>query len=164
MRNIVWLLVVIPLLAYAVDEAQSYPFQQYKVPSLFRGKPATPRLETPFAKNYKTMIKRGVAASGPNFAGHYTVVFWGCGTECAAYAIVDDRTGKVYEVPELSRGVDLGFNGPQFRVDSSLMVLANCPDPHVYGVKNCKRKYYSWDGSRLELLKSEAVQWDAGQK
>lgn len=94
----------------------------------------------------------------PNFAGHYTVVFWGCGTACAAFVIVDDRTGEVYEPPELARGVDLGVGGPSFHIDSRLLVLANCPDPQVYGLNNCMRKFYIWDGSRLELLKSEPVQ------
>src|SRR5438105_1150903 len=34
------------------------------------------------------------APDGPNFAGHYTVVTWGCGTECQMHAILDGRTGQ----------------------------------------------------------------------
>ena len=32
---------------------------------------------------------------GPNYAGHYRVVVWGCGTSCAMFAVVDLRNGKV---------------------------------------------------------------------
>jgi len=73
------------------------------------------------------------------------------------YVIVDERTGRVSAPPEISKGVDLGFEGPEFRADSTLMVVANCPDPAVYGLKNCKRNFYNWNGSRLVLLKTEQV-------
>jgi hypothetical protein len=82
---------------------------------------------------------------------------WGCGTACGVFVIVDDRNGKVYEPPEVARGVDLGVGGPMFRIDSRLFVLANCPDPQVYGLKNCTRNFYRWNGARLELLTSEPV-------
>jgi len=110
------------------------------------------------AKQHISAIRRAVQR-GPNFAGHYTVAGWGCGTECAVYVIVDDSSGRVYEPPEISRGVDLGLGDaePQFRVDSSLMVLASCADPRVYGLKNCQRNFYRWNGSKLILLSSEPV-------
>jgi hypothetical protein len=152
MGRMTLLLLTLPLLAYAVDDKQVYPFDQYKAP-VFRGKPAMPKLESAQAREHRTIITRSVRR-GPNFAGHYTVVEWGCGTECAVYVIVDDRTGKVYELPELSKGLNLGLDGPSFRADSKLMVLANCPDPQVYGLKDCKRNSYKWNGSELELLKS----------
>jgi hypothetical protein len=75
----------------------------------------------------------------------------------AVYVIVDDSTGRVYEPSEISISVDLGYDGPHFRVDSSLMVVASCPDPRVYGLKNCQRNFYRWDGRRLILLSSEPV-------
>lgn len=151
------------LLSIAIGTAtgQSWPFQNYPA-KVFQEKIAQPRLETPLAKEHVTMIRKGQKA-GVNFAGHYTIVEWGCGTECAVYVIVDDQTGTVFEPPEISKGVDLGVAGPEFRADSTLMVLANCPDPRVYGLKNCERKFYRWDGSRLVLLKSEQVT-PVGQK
>lgn len=32
----------------------------------------------------------------PNFAGHYILTTWGCGTSCLMGAIIDARTGKVH--------------------------------------------------------------------
>jgi hypothetical protein len=138
--------------AVAID---GFPFREHPA-HVFLGKPAAPRLETVLARQHKTAIRNGTQ-HGPNFAGHYTVVDWGCGTSCAAFVIVDALSGRVYEPPEISRGVDLGLDGPEYRRDSTLMVVANCPDPSVYGYKNCERKLYNWNGSRLVILKTEAV-------
>jgi hypothetical protein len=142
-------------LASGLAAAQEWPFSEY--PAVVSGeKPAAPKLETSLAREHVTIIRAAVRR-GPNFAGHYTVAVWGCGTACGVYVIVDDHTGEVYEPPEISKGVDLGFAEPGFRADSSLMVVANCPDPTEYGFNNCERKFYKWDGSRLVLLKAEAV-------
>ena len=133
--------------------AQQLPFQRF--PAIVHcAKPAPLRLETPLAQEHASKIRAAVHRC-PNFAGHYTVVNWGCGTECAVYVIVDNRTGNIYAPPEISRGVSLGLGGPDFRPDSTLMVVANCPEPKVYGLKGCQKNFYRWDGSRLVLLKSE---------
>lgn len=140
--------------------SQSWPFHEYPA-AVFRGRPARPKLDTPIAKEHATRISIA-ALEGPNFAGHYRVVDWGCGSSCGVYVIVDEQSGKVFAPPEISKGVDLGVAGPEFRVDSSLMVIASCAEPKVYGLKNCKRRFYRWDGSRLVLLKSEPVKVTEG--
>lgn len=53
----------------------------------------------------------------PNFAGHYVLDSFGCGTGCMATVLVDLRTGAVYRAP---------FHEPtygekSFRADSSLV-------------------------------------------
>src|SRR5919109_618999 len=47
-----------------------------------------------YGQMYRTKLGEG-AATGPNFAGHFTVVTWGCGTGCQIAAIVDARTGQL---------------------------------------------------------------------
>jgi len=136
--------------------AQAWPFHKYPA-AIFHGKSALPKPETSLTRDHITTIRAAARRGRPKFAGHYTVVDWGCGTSCAVYVIVDNRTGKIYEPPEISKGVDLGVAGPEFRPDSTLMVVASCPLPEVYGAKNCERKFYKWDGSRLVLLKSEPL-------
>jgi hypothetical protein len=56
--------------------------------------PAKPKLHSHMARRYRTMLRRGVA-EGPNFAGHYAVVVWGCGTDCRVFAVVNLKSGKV---------------------------------------------------------------------
>jgi hypothetical protein len=134
---------------------QQWSFQQYPA-KIHCAKPAPLKLEVPVAKEHASRIRSAIQGC-PNFAGDYTVVNWGCGTECAVYVIVDNHTGKIYAPPEISRGISLGIGGPEFRPDSSLMVVSNCPDPRLYGLSECKRNFYRWNGSRLLLLKSEPV-------
>jgi hypothetical protein len=134
---------------------ESWPFRKYPA-AVFPGQPAVPKLETPLAKEHGTIIRKAVLR-GANFAGRYAVVEWGCGTSCGVYVIVDERPGKVFEPPKISKGIDLGVAGPEFRPDSTLMIVASCPPPEVYGLENCERKFYTWDGSRLVLLKTEPV-------
>jgi hypothetical protein len=54
----------------------------------------------------------------PNFAGHYTLVSFGCAelalTACFSVAIVDGETGRVYRAP--SPTADSGFKLPYFGV------------------------------------------------
>ena len=44
---------------------------------------------------FRTRITKE-ALQGPNFAGHYTVATWGCGTGCTEFAIVNAKTGTVF--------------------------------------------------------------------
>jgi hypothetical protein len=138
-----------------VMAADEFPFREYPARA-FQGKPASPRLETDIAWQHRAVIHHA-AKHGPNFAGHYTVVDWGCGTSCAIFIVVNARSGRTYEPPEISKGVDLGVTGPEFRRDSTLMVVASCPNPRIYGYKQCERKLYNWNGSRLILLRTEPV-------
>jgi hypothetical protein len=143
----------------ATAAAEHWPFQDYPA-TVVRQRPAHLKLDTPVARQYVTRIRQALREAkqhGPDFAGHYTVAGWGCGTECAAFVIVDDTTGEVHAPPEIAHGVSLGVGGPEFRPDSRLMVVASCPDPQVYGLERCQRKFYEWDGSQLILRNSEPV-------
>jgi hypothetical protein len=146
------------VLAVALGTAaeERFPFEKYPANDIFRGKPATPQINSTEARKYRTRITNG-ATRGPNFAGHYNIISWGCGTSCGVYVIVDAKTGDVYWPPEISRGVNLGVAGPEYRLKSTLLVLANCPPPDVYGYKSCDRKFYNWNGSQLILPKTEPV-------
>jgi hypothetical protein len=147
-----WVLAI----ALSAMGGEPFPFDKYPVNGLFKGKPAAPKINSEEARKYRTRIRNG-AIHGANFAGHYTIISWGCGTSCGVYVIVDARTGNVHWPPEISQGVDLGVAGPEYRLNSTLLVVANCPSPDVYGYKNCDRKFYNWNGSQLMLLKAEPM-------
>ena len=49
-------------------------------------------------KEYRTRIRDGVSG-GVNFAGHYSFITIGCGTECRFGYVVDLRTGQVFGFP-----------------------------------------------------------------
>lgn len=92
----------------------------------FTGEAAAVDFETnPDAKLFRSTITDQVA-EGANFAGHYAVATWGCGTECQGYSIIDVLTGKIIEyVPQhpfqASEGLSLSAN-------SNILVFNRRPD------------------------------------
>lgn len=91
----------------------------------FEGTPAPVNFSKfPKAKQYYTVITEG-ATSGPNYAGHFTFVSWGCGTSYFSYAIVDLITGDIVAYP----GYCTEFIAlPSYDIDSRLLVF-NPKDP-----------------------------------
>lgn len=121
-------------------------FEQYPA-KLFKGRKAKIQLKTnPMARMFRTMItdtyySRGYMnewheSTGLNFAGHYCFAYWGCGSPCQQAAIVDVRTGIVYDAPAASYGY-------KFRRDSRLVVV-NPDDPHI-GCAGCTTEYWVWN-------------------
>ncbi|MCU7495991.1 MAG: hypothetical protein HF314_16975 [Ignavibacteria bacterium] len=101
---------------------------------------------------FRTALRNGVK-EGVNFAGHYTVVIWGCGTSCQSFAIVDQINGRVYFTKELLLvsyadywEKDYGLN---YRPDSRLLVVNGRPDED----KDKGRYYYEWKDNKLILIK-----------
>ena len=64
-----------------------------------------PKLETAKAGQFRTAISKGAKARA-NFAGHFALVSWGCGS----YVVVDSQSGRVYEPSELVN-VEIGRGG-----------------------------------------------------
>ena len=80
-------------------------FTDYSVTDLFRGTPVPPVPSSRKARMFRTQLRRQ-AATGPNFAGHFTLVRFGCGAGCVTGAVVDARSGRVWF--------------PRFRVEDAL--------------------------------------------
>jgi hypothetical protein len=128
-------------------------FEDFSVSLRFRGKPAQVDLSShPKARMFRAKLRDG-AKEGPNFAGHYTVVRWHCGTECQAVAVVDAKTGHVYFAPFSTS------EGSEFRIDSSLFI-ANRPeaikrrkqDSHTDPEWCLDTDYYKWEDNRFVLI------------
>jgi len=100
-------------------------FEDYAVSKVFKGKPATAKLTTARERKFRTRLTED-SRGGPNFAGHYTVVFWGCGTGCAQTAIVDAYDGRIVWVPldwtDIPDEADVADNR-NFRLNSRLLIL-----------------------------------------
>jgi hypothetical protein len=119
-RHIILLLAsFIPCVSHA--QPQEPKFDQFKVTSIYKGPTRLPdfqRRDRQFA-DFRTRLRDGLKA-GPNFAGHYSVVQFGCGTGCSRVYLADNRTGKVFEFPrggEDNQHLDLSF-----KLDSRMLV------------------------------------------
>ncbi|HEV2704650.1 MAG TPA: hypothetical protein VGV59_01920 [Pyrinomonadaceae bacterium] len=135
-------------------------FEDYPVRQIYRGRVAPPRIDHRRARLYRTRLREDSQA-GPNFAGRYTVVHWGCGTGCAQVAVVDARTGRVYwppvdyvdiPHPDVDRARHSGW-----RLDSRLLVLTQS---HYDRYASYTAFYYLFDNNRFRLLRKVELRGD----
>lgn len=132
-------------------------FADYRVAEIFRGTPAAVRLTSPGARMFRTQL-RVQSGRGANFAGHYALATWGCGSGCSDGAIVDVRTGEVW-FPDLWHSVIVPYttliNGAFFEPNSELLVVRGALSNERRGVA-----YYRWHGNQLNLLRFDAFSDD----
>jgi hypothetical protein len=92
-------------------------------PALWQRRP--PDLRAPNAFTYRTRITKA-SQQDANFAGHYVLETWGCGTNCVMGVIINLATGRVTFLPTVCcwGEIDLAFRPVEFRRNSRLVVLS----------------------------------------
>jgi len=105
------------------------------------------------ARTYRTLL-RAAASERPNFAGHFIMVTWGCGTECMMGAAINARTGQVTFLPFATCCFSLAPEGTEdmvmFRRDSSLIKLVGFRNEQE---RSLGTHYYRLTGNRLEHVR-----------
>lgn len=133
-------------------------FEDFPVSEKFEDQPALANFSTnQDMLRFVTRITEG-AQKGPNFAGHYTVISWGCGTECQSGVIVDAKTGAIYSsfVTEL---------GSEFRIDSNLFIVNSLKTiEEVYGDFEIPEwvytAYYKWESNQfINIYDTRIADW-----
>ena len=102
-----------------------------------------------YKKMFITVIKEGVQENGVNFAGHFCFVHWGCGAGCQVSAVVDMKTGIVYN--GLSAQSDY-----RFEKNSKIMTINPTDSAGWYDKNNCEPLQYFWNGTKFTKLKSRS--------
>ena len=151
---------LLTLTAVAQDGAVP-DFGDYAAP-VYTGRAAALKLTTSQARGYRTRLREG-ARRAVNFAGHYKLHTWSCGTGCLQTAFIDAKTGEVFFPAELD-GFIVCFYQPgavesleealQFQKGSRLIVMSGYPVSERD--KDAPKKglyYYEWTGGELKLLK-----------
>ncbi|HUF02686.1 MAG TPA: hypothetical protein VMM38_00770 [Aridibacter sp.] len=106
------------------------------------------------ARMFRTRLQEA-RNEGVNFAGHYILTYWGCGTNCLVGAVIDGKTGKVF-FPEEMAGLGVGLPGTdieaeavEFRKDSLMLIVRGAlSDDDGVGTH-----YLVWEGDRFRKLK-----------
>jgi hypothetical protein len=125
----------------------------------------------PIAPTYRTVLRQETA-QGPNFAGHYRVAVWGCGSSCSMFAVVNLDTGRVITPEGFSHtsgvhfGVDTQKLFPESQMDYSLLGFTK--DSRLLVVlgdldEDESREgafYFVLDHERLRLIHSTSVTRD----
>jgi hypothetical protein len=142
-------------IARAQPKAKPLPkFEEYPVKEAFNSLPPHPPvLTTPDQSLFRTRIREGVEKGwgvwingewakeqnrpGPNFAGHYIIIVWGCGAGCIRMTMSDAETGAVYGPPVSAGGLALPMlmfpnsagraADMEYRRDSRLMIVRATP-------------------------------------
>ena len=115
----------------------------------------------PIARTFPTVIRRQMR-QGANFAGHYRVAIWGCGSSCAQFAVVDLKTGRAITpravesvsggrlaADDFLPGTDSDEWGFRYKKNSRLLVLLGTlnEDDSKQGAF-----YYLVSGDKLQLI------------
>lgn len=113
------------------------------------------------ANRFRTNL-RNAAKEGVNFAGHYILTTWGCGTNCSQSAIIDARNGRVF-FPDQLEGAGFGFcelpdetEPIVYQADSRLLVLNGFKGGDL-SVDNapCGIYYLEWTGRNFRQVRFE---------
>lgn len=99
-----------------------YRFSSFAA-GIYKGKLAKPDFKTDKdAWLFRTQIRMQCQEEGINFAGHYTIAMWGCGSPCQQIAIIDRINGKIYysHIPEVNGA--LGWQ-LKYKADSRLIIV-----------------------------------------
>jgi hypothetical protein len=113
------------------------------------------------ANMFRTNL-RNAAKEGVNFAGHYILTTWGCGTNCSQSAIIDARNGRVFFPSELE-GAGFGFcelpddAEPIVAQANSRLLILNGFKGGDLNVDNapCGVYYLEWTGRNFRQVKFE---------
>lgn len=152
------------------DVPRDAPRFEHFPAKLYTGNNAKPILNSdPETKAFRTRISEW-SKEKPNFAGHYILATWGCGTDCTQLTIIDAISGKVFHAPEVSTNVatnvdqallDGGgslqnFGALKFTSRSRLLMLIGMPneDTARRGIS-----YFVWNGTRLSLIRFVPKAW-----
>lgn len=120
MMNFKHVLVIATLIGTVSAHADTPLPHSYQYPTndaeQFTGTPATVDLSSyKDAKRYRTKLEEG-AKIGPNFAGHFTIVTIGCGTQCQQNWLINAQTGKILsQFPSVF--------GLKYQLDSNLLII-----------------------------------------
>jgi hypothetical protein len=133
--------------ATAPENTAAPAFEDYDVAEIWRDASAPVDFSSHNeARAYHTAITQGVK-DGPNFAGHYRIIEWGCGTACQGHAVVDVRNGRIviFGLPSTT--------GLDFRLESRLVVVNPMLQP-VPGPRNSRvvTRYLVFDNEEFKSI------------
>ena len=160
MKSPLLIVVVVCLVAFQAYAQKNEPtFGQYPATVEKARVKSIDFKRNPDARTFRTRLSEALA-SGVNFAGHYVVAGWGCGTGCISGAIIDARTGNVFWPIEFS---DIGvWYGSENYADEPVAYKKNSRLLVIFGIPGSKegqpdqpsgKYYYEWRNNRLRLVK-----------
>lgn len=130
-------------------------FERYPA-RVWNAKSKPPNLRThKNARLFRTAL-RNAAKEGINFAGHFVLTSWGCGSSCTVGAIINGKTGEVFFPKQLDGFWWQFWNGDPsnpvgFQKNSRLLMFLGF-EPGDYNGERRRYGYhiYLWTGRSLK--------------
>jgi hypothetical protein len=127
--------------------AADLDFASHPVAERYAGPNTAPILKSQQDRAFRTKL-REAAKQTPNFAGHYIVTTFGCGSSCVMGAVIDARSGLVTWLPfTVCCWEDAQAEPVEYHLDSALMI--------VRGMRNEQERgtfYYLLQKGRLRPI------------
>ena len=132
-----------------LDRYDKPSFEDFPVTSIYNGTSTEVNISSnPNARQFRTALRWAVKGNPPNFAGHYIVAEWGCGSSCQSGMIIDTISGTVYDMPD-----EATTRGIEYKLDSFLFITnpfyEDDPTRYIYDIP---AKYYLWKNNKFNLI------------
>lgn len=147
-----------------------YSFDKYPAKEIYKGKKVTVNLKSSnIATSNRTQIINQYNESKIEFGGKYSFIFWGAGTGLTLGAMVDNKTGNVYNLPLTEENSTRGFCGYDiseednklYKKNSNLFITFtwSCEEIKVTKTNVITKNYsiFIWDeaNKKFSLLKNK---------
>jgi hypothetical protein len=116
-------------------------FENYPVTKIYRGK-VVPLKLTKWDEAWRERFQGAIERFEVNYAGHYILYTWPCGSECMTGVAINAKNGRVSWLDvRLNYRIE---NPVDYRINSSLIILSGCRDgdlhvktgQHYYRIRN----------------------------
>lgn len=128
-------------------------FSNYRVSEQILESPAPLDLSShPWGFTFKTQISSTYNENKkPNFAGHYIVASWGCGSNCQSGVIIDQKTGKIYDLPETASASRYYFGYSNLLIVNPGNTKKSCDIKKTAGC--VPATFYLWENNNFREIK-----------
>ncbi len=138
----------VPFFAFGQEKnPYSALFQKYPVAKYYNGPISKINLNSdPNAFQFRTRLESGIK-QGPNYSGSFSVIEWGCGTNCTQIVIVDVETGTICDWAVTCGSSD-------YRLDSNLLVInpGTTEDGRNDYPGGCSTEFYTFKNYKLKKI------------
>ena len=142
----------------------SSEFARYPAAAPLSGSPAPPRLDTPKARKFRTVLRQA-AQEGPNFNGHFRLTHWGQGSNVIEWAVIDLQDGRVWFAPEPANSCWVPTEPSdavvpewhEVHVDSALFYVHGCRSGSAATRTFDTRYVYLWKDGAARLIRQEVL-------
>ncbi len=134
-------------------------FEDYPAGRIFHGKPTQIDWPPDYAQHefFQARI-HDLVNSGVNFAGHYVVGEWSCGTDCRWLFVLDMRTGKFLSTAPYGPHRPPNRDWLKTRPESRLLIASGCFNVEAQKKPiECGTKYFKFERQQFVTIQFDPI-------